>query len=76
MSSNFDWPRIHKIEENVEMEMINYVYDYVCEYFDVDDINELTEEQIEAVEKFRNEINEYSPLQYGFSALLSEVDMI
>lgn len=67
----FEWNRIHKWEENIEHEVTDAVYEYVCEYYEVDDFLELTEEQIEEVSAFREEISEYSPMQWGFSNLVN-----
>lgn len=65
----FYWHRNHKVDEWVEREMIECVWDYVSEFYGVEEVHELTEEQIQEVEAFRNELNEYSPLQWGFSWL-------
>ena len=48
----FEWNRIHKWEENIEREVTDAVYEYVCEYYEVDDISELSEEQIAQVEGY------------------------
>jgi len=68
---SFDWPRIHKWEERIESDVTDSVYEYVMEHYGVDEIVELTEEQIKEVEDFRDELNEYSPMQWGFSNLIN-----
>lgn len=68
---SFDWPRIHKWEERIESDVTDSVYEYVMEHYGVDEITELTEEQIKEVENFRDELNEYSPMQWGFSNLIN-----
>lgn len=68
----FEWNRIHKWEENYEREITENVYDYVRDFYDVDEIDELTEEQIQDVAAFRDEHNEYSVMQIGFSNLINE----
>jgi len=68
---SFEWPRIHKMEEWVEREMTDTVYDYVFEFYGVDELTELTPEQIEEIEAFRDEVSEYSPIQMGFSNLIN-----
>ena len=68
---SFDWPRIHKWEERIESDVTDSVYEYVMEHYGVDEIVELTEEQIKEVENFRDELNEYSPMQWGFSNLIN-----
>ena len=68
----FEWNRIHKWEENIEREVTDAVYEYVCEYYEVDDISELTEEQIAQVEGYRDhELSEFSVLQIGFSNIIN-----
>ena len=67
---SFDWPRIHKWEENLEREITDSVWEYVCEFYGVEEISELTLEQIQEVEAFRDELNEYSPMQWGFSNVI------
>ena len=71
----FEWSRIHKWEENHERRIIEDVEEYVCEYYDVEDIFDLTEEQIIDLENFRNnDLNEYSVMQIGFSDILNRLD--
>jgi len=68
----FEWNRIHKWEENIEREVTDAVYEYVCEYYEVDDISELSEEQIAQVEGYRDhELHEFSVLQIGFSNIIN-----
>lgn len=67
----FDWPRMYKWEENIERDVTDSVYEYVEEYFGVDSILELSEDQIRMIEAFRDEVNEYSPMQWGFSNLIN-----
>lgn len=67
----FEWYKTHKIEEWVEREMTECVEQYVCEYYNVEDTNDLTAEQIEELETFREEeLHEYHPLQMGFSNVI------
>lgn len=67
----FYWYRTHKVDEWVEREMIECVWEYVSEFYGVEEVIDLTEEQIAEVEAFREDLNEYSPLHYGFSWLIS-----
>jgi hypothetical protein len=71
----FEWGRIHKWEENYERDITEDVRTYVCEHYGVDDITELTEEQINEVQAYRDELNEYSVMQWGFSNIYSEWEM-
>lgn len=67
----FEWSRIHKTEERYIQDITDAVYDYVIEYFDVESICDLTREDIDEIEKFREEIGEYNIMQVGFSNLIS-----
>ena len=73
---SFDWLRRHKWEENIEAQVTDSVYEYVCEFYGIEDIEELTHEQLSEVEGFRNRLNEYSVMQIGFSNLINHVESI
>jgi Mn-dependent DtxR family transcriptional regulator len=73
---SFEWPRIHKWEERVEQEVSDSVFEYVCEHYGVDEIDELTPIQLKEIEDFRDELNEYSVFQIGFSNLIGYVENI
>ena len=69
----FEWPKIYKSEEWFEQQATEWVFDYVCEFYDVEDIEELTELQIEEIVQYReNDLNEYSPMQLGFSNIIAQ----
>ena len=69
---SYEWPRIHKVEDNLYMEISEVVWEQVSEHYGVDDIEELTEEQIAELEDFRtNYLNEYSILQAGYSNIIN-----
>lgn len=65
----FEWHRIHKWEDNIESQVTDAVYEYVCEFYGVEEVGELTEGQVNEIMAFRDELNEYSPMQWGFSNL-------
>ena len=67
----FEWHRIHKWEDNIESQVTDSVYEYVLEYYRVVEITDLTQEQIEEISGFREELNDYSPMQWGFSNLVN-----
>ncbi len=69
-----EWNRIHKHEDNIEQDVNQRVYDYVLEYYAVESIEDLNGDQIAEIEQFREEYNEYSVMQIGFSNLLSEYE--
>ena len=69
----FEWPKIYKSEEYFEYQATEWVFDYICEFYDVEDIEELTELQIEEIVQYReNDLNEYSPMQLGFSNIIAQ----
>ena len=69
---SYEWPRIHKVEDNFYMEISEVVWEQVSDHYGVDEIEELTEEQIAELEDFRtNELAEYSLLQAGYSNLIN-----
>ena len=73
---DFDMPRSHKLEEWVEREVTEAVFDHVCDWFQIESVDQLTETQLAEVNKFRFEkLNEYSPIQWGFSNLENEWEM-
>lgn len=73
---SFDWLRIHKWEENIEAQVTDSVYNYVCEFYGIDDVEELTHKQLSEIEGFRDRLNEYSVMQIGFSNLISHMDTV
>lgn len=68
----FEWNRIHKHEEQIEQDVTDRVYQYVCEYYDVDDIAELTKEQHAELVEYWNDANQYSVMLIGFSNLINQ----
>ena len=71
----FSWPRSHKWEENIEHEVTDGLRELIYEQYGVDEVSELTEEQIDEVMAYRDELSEYSPLQWAFSNVYSEWEM-
>ena len=52
---------------------VEQVRDYILEYYEVETIEDLSENHIEEIEKFRSKtLNEYSYLQVGFSNLINQ----
>ena len=68
---SFEWNRIHKWEENHERNITEDVEEFICENYGVESIEELTKDQIEELEAFRSELNEYSVMQIGFSNVIN-----
>jgi len=71
----FEWHRTHKILEWVENHMTESVEEYVTEYYGLESIEELTEDQLAELYTFRDEeLQEYHPLQMGFSNIINHVE--
>jgi len=69
---SYEWPRIHKVEDNFYMEISEVVHEQVLTHYGVDEIEELTKEQIRELEYFRvHYLSEYSVLQAGYSNLIN-----
>lgn len=67
---NYDWPRIHKSEEHYENQINDEVVQHVLDWFGVEEIEELTEDQIGEVGQYAEKLNEYSVMQCGFSHVI------
>jgi len=63
---------MYKWEENHERNITEDVYEYVLEYYGAEEIEELTQEQIDKISAYRDELNEYSIMQIGFSNLINQ----
>jgi len=62
---------MYKWEENHERNITEDVEEYICEHYGIEFIEELTQNQIEELEVFRSELNEYSIMQIGFSNVIN-----
>ena len=72
---SFEWNRIHKWEENHERSIFEDVSEFVCEYYTIDEIDDLTDEQFTEIVYFaQTELSEYSVMQSGFSLLISYLE--
>ena len=72
---SFEWNRIHKWEENHERSIFEDVTEFVCEYYAIDEIDELTDDQFTEIVGFaQKELSEYSVMQSGFSQLISYLE--
>lgn len=67
----FEWSRMYKHEENIERDVIERVEQYICEYYNIDDIEDMSEKEFEEVQQFYDEMNEYSPMCLGFSDVIN-----
>ena len=62
----FEWHRIHKHEEQIENDIYSRVNDQILEHYGVEEVYDLTSEQIEEVQKFADELGEYNIMYSGF----------
>ena len=70
----FEWNKIHKFEESFEREIIDSVEDYIMDYYDIIELHELTEEQVNEIKTFTEELSEYSVMQVGLNNILMRWD--
>ena len=63
----FEWNRMYKWEENHERNITEDVEEYICEYYGIESIEEMTPEQYKEVEAFYNDMHEYSVMRIGFN---------
>jgi len=69
---SYEFPKHHKAEDNIMMDINEMIYDHVLQFYEVDDVEELTEQQIDELEDFRtNTLSEYSVLQCGYSNIIN-----
>jgi len=72
---SFAWNRIHKWEENHERRLFEDVSEYVCEHYNIESVDELTDDQFTEIVRFaQKELSEYSVMQSGFSQLISYLE--
>jgi len=70
MSKNFEWERMHKWEDNYEMQIIDDVRDVVKDYYGVEDEYDLVKDEIDELIKFKDD-NEMSIMWIGFNTLIN-----
>ena len=69
---SYDWPRIHKVEDNFYMEIADVVCEHVLTHYGVEEIEDLTQEQIDEIDTYRScQLGEYSVMQVGYSNLIN-----
>ena len=71
----FEWHRIHKHEEQIENDIFDRVSEQVREHYEIEDILDLTKDQIAEIEHFMEEyIGEYSVMRSGFADLFNHLE--
>ena len=67
---SFDWPRHYKMEEWFENQIGEAVFEVVAEHYGIEDLTELTEEQLDEVMAWaENKLPAFSLLKRGFNNL-------
>lgn len=67
----FDVPKLHKYEDQLERDSYENAVLIIRQFYDIDDINALTEDQKLAVQNFVTNMNEYSLMCFGFREVLN-----
>ena len=71
----FEWHRIHKHEEQIENDIFDRVSEQVREHYEIEDVLDLTKDQIAEIEHFMEEyIGEYSVLRRGCADLFNHLE--
>ena len=68
----YDWLKIYKAEDNIEIQITDLVSEHVLSHFGVEEVKELTEENITEVQAFWDTIGEYNFMGIGYSAIIAE----
>jgi len=69
----FEMRKPYKAEEYYENQINEQIYEYIMEFYGVDEITEITQEQINDIEEWREfRLSEYSVLQVGFSNFMNQ----
>ena len=66
----FDEHRVRKYSEWLERQSIETAEELICEHFAVESVYELTQDQVRAVIRFRDTMNDHDPLLYGFGEVI------
>ena len=67
----FQWEKIYNTEEMIGLQAREQVFNYVFQYYNVEDVDDLTKKQINEIIKFRDqELSEFSNLKSGFNDLI------
>ena len=72
----FDWPRMHKHEEQIENDIFDRVLEQITEHYGVEDIKDITEAQWDEINKWQEEnVGDYSPMNLGFTDVYNHWEM-
>jgi hypothetical protein len=68
----FNWGRVHKHEEQIENDIFERVSEQVCSYYEVENIEDLTEKQISEVQQWAlDDLGSSSVIQIGITDLIN-----
>jgi len=68
----FNWGRVHKHEEQIENDIFERVSEQVCSYYEVENVEDLTEEQISEVQQWAlDDLGSSSVIQIGITDLIN-----
>ena len=70
----FEWHKIHKFEDSFEREIKESVTEYVLEYYEVESIEDLTQENVAEITEYIEAMNPYSIMRIGFTELLNDLE--
>lgn len=68
---SFEWQKMYKWEENIERDINESVEEYICEFYSISSVEEMSVEQYQEVEAFAKEY-EFSVMHIGFSNVLND----
>ena len=70
-ASGFRWEKIYNTEEMIALQAREEVFNYIFQYYKVEDVDDLTKKQINEIINFRDqELSEFSNLKSGFNDLI------
>lgn len=70
-ASGFRWEKIYNTEEMIALQAREQVFHYIFQYYNVEDVDDLTKKQINEIIKFRDQdLSEFSNLKSGFNDLI------
>lgn len=67
----YDWLKLFKAESNIESQIIDLVSEHVLSHFGVEEVKELTEENITEVQAFWDTMGE-TIMGIGYSYIIAE----
>ena len=67
----FNWGRVHKHEEQIENDIFERVSEQVCSYYEVENVEDLTEEQISEIQQWAlDNLSPESVIQIGITDVI------